>query len=171
MVSSIELKKMEESSLVTVLKKCNDDQSRGQVAIASRNQFKKISFLELMHICDLFNTPVWKILMLDQYHHLLIPDVTPQNLQIFLSSIPSIYHECIKESLKDKYVSWFDEPSTPEYLPYDEIDLPASEGDFSHFESSQNDDKNSEDGAILSCKICLFFTIIMPAILLYLLFW
>lgn len=162
---------MEESSFVTVLKKCNDDQSRGQVAIASRNQFKKISFLELMHICDVFNTPDWKILILNQYQHLLVPDITPQNLQIFLSSIPSMYHESIKESLKNKYVSWFDEPSTPEYAPYDEMDISLPEGDFSHFESFQDDDKNSEDGAILSCRNCLIFSIIMPVILLYLLFW
>lgn len=112
---------MTTSNIIEKLNTCTDDQSRGLIAISSKTHFKQISFDNLSHICGMIQDPSWRILILEQYQHILNADVTPQSLNSLLLTFAPEFHDRIKSLLKDKHVSWFDEPSTPRYIPDDDI--------------------------------------------------
>lgn len=154
---------MSSPDFITILENCRDDQSRGQAAIAARVQFKKISFDDLVRICNTFQSLQWKILILEQYHHILRPSITPEDLSKFLSSIAPLYHNSIRELLKDKQVSLFEN-----FMPEDDVILTIP--DFSHLSSPQNVEKSTpmlQNG--ISCRKYLVFSMVVVILVIYLL--
>lgn len=143
-------------NIIGILSTCADDQSRGLIAIASKIHFKQISFDNLSHICDMIRDPAWKILILEQYQHILNADVTPQSLDKLLLTFAPEFHDRIKLLLKDKHVSWFDEPSTPRYIP--EEDIHSMEPDEIIVPLNENIISQPDCGCLRN--FCIFFIII-----------